>query len=174
METIVFLHRQFAVGNRLHSVRTSRETHFLFRLRLKITLEESTYPSRRPQCPSLSHHFLLVVKMKKKILILNTHRTLHCPFQRLGVVKGRNLRLQDWWSRAYQQSLLPVNSFLGVSYLSLQKTLFVAQVQGRYPANRTFPGEQFFNGIGLLERKSPQILTGTPVFFQSADQRTFR
>ena len=42
-----------------HSVRTSRETHFRFCLRLKITLEESTYPSRRPQCPSLSHHFLL-------------------------------------------------------------------------------------------------------------------
>ena len=49
---MVFLHRQFAVGNRLHSVRMSRETHFRFRLRLKITLEESTYPSRRPQCPS--------------------------------------------------------------------------------------------------------------------------
>ena len=31
-----------------NSVRTSRETYFCFRLRLKITLEESTYPNQRP------------------------------------------------------------------------------------------------------------------------------
>ena len=31
-----------------NSVRTSRETYFRFRLRLKITLEETTYPSQRP------------------------------------------------------------------------------------------------------------------------------
>ena len=41
-------------------MRTSGEIDFRFRLKLKITLVESTYPSQRPQCPSLSPHFLLV------------------------------------------------------------------------------------------------------------------
>ena len=40
-------------------MRTSGEIDFRFRLKLKITLVESTYPSQRPQCPSLSPHFLL-------------------------------------------------------------------------------------------------------------------
>ena len=53
-------------NSQLHSVRTSRKTHFCFRLRLKITLEESPNPSRRPQCPSLSHHFLLPWDMTTK------------------------------------------------------------------------------------------------------------
>ena len=42
-------------------MRTSGETDFRFRLKLKITLVESTYPSQRPECPSLSPHFLLAV-----------------------------------------------------------------------------------------------------------------
>ena len=41
-------------------MRTSREIDFRFRLKLKITLVESTYPGQRPECPSLSPHFLLV------------------------------------------------------------------------------------------------------------------
>ena len=41
-------------------MRTSGEIDFRFRLTLKITLVESTYPSQRPECPSLSPHFLLV------------------------------------------------------------------------------------------------------------------
>ena len=41
-------------------MRTSGEIDFRFRLNLKITLVESTYPSQRPQCPSLSPHFLLI------------------------------------------------------------------------------------------------------------------
>ena len=41
-------------------MRTSEEIDFRFRLKLKITLVESTYPSQRPECPSLSPHFLLV------------------------------------------------------------------------------------------------------------------
>ena len=40
-------------------MRTSGEIDFRFRLKLKITLVESTYPSQRPKCPSLSPHFLL-------------------------------------------------------------------------------------------------------------------
>ena len=40
-------------------MRTSGEIDFRFRLKLKITLVESTYPSQRPQCPSLSPHFFL-------------------------------------------------------------------------------------------------------------------
>ena len=40
-------------------MRTSGGIDFRFRLNLKITLVESTYPSQRPQCPSLSPHFLL-------------------------------------------------------------------------------------------------------------------
>ena len=40
-------------------MRTSGEIDFRFRLKRKITLVESTYPSQRPQCPSLSPHFLL-------------------------------------------------------------------------------------------------------------------
>ena len=39
---------------------TSGEIDFRFRLKLKITVVESTYPSQRPECPSLSPHFLLV------------------------------------------------------------------------------------------------------------------
>ena len=41
-------------------MRTSGEIDFRFRLNLKITLVESTYPSQRPPCPSLSPHFLLI------------------------------------------------------------------------------------------------------------------
>ena len=41
-------------------MRTSGEIDFRFRLKLKMTLVESTYPSQRPECPSLSPHFLLV------------------------------------------------------------------------------------------------------------------
>ena len=41
-------------------MRTSGEIDFRFRLKLKITLVESIYPSQRPECPSLSPHFLLV------------------------------------------------------------------------------------------------------------------
>ena len=40
-------------------MRTSGEIDFRFRLNLKLTLVELTYPSQRPQCPSLSPHFLL-------------------------------------------------------------------------------------------------------------------
>ena len=39
---------------------TSTEIEFRFRLKLQITLVESTYPNPRPQCPSLSPPFLLV------------------------------------------------------------------------------------------------------------------
>ena len=38
----------------------SGEIDFRFRLKLKITLVESTYPSQHPECPSLSPHFLLI------------------------------------------------------------------------------------------------------------------
>ena len=41
-------------------MRTSGEIDFRFRLKLKITLLESTYPSQRPECLSLSPHFLLI------------------------------------------------------------------------------------------------------------------
>ena len=41
-------------------MRTSKEIEFRFRLKLEITLVESTYPNQRPQCPSLSPPFLLV------------------------------------------------------------------------------------------------------------------
>ena len=42
-------------------MRTSGEIDFRFRLNLKITLVESTYPGQRPQGPSLSPHFLLTM-----------------------------------------------------------------------------------------------------------------
>ena len=53
-------------------MRTSGEIDFRNRLKLKITLVESTYPSQRPECPSLSPHFLLPtqileVKFKKNV-----------------------------------------------------------------------------------------------------------
>ena len=40
-------------------MRMSGEIDFRFRLKLKITIVESTYPSQRPQRPTLSPHFLL-------------------------------------------------------------------------------------------------------------------
>ena len=46
-------------------IRTSGEIDFRFRLELKITLVESTYPSQRPQCPSLSPHFLLSLPISR-------------------------------------------------------------------------------------------------------------
>ena len=49
-------------------MRTSGEIDFRFRLKLKITLVESTYPSQRPECPSLSSHFLLLSCMNEKNL----------------------------------------------------------------------------------------------------------
>ena len=42
-------------------MRMSGGIDFRFRLNLKITLVESTYPSQRPQCPSLSPRFLLLI-----------------------------------------------------------------------------------------------------------------
>ena len=39
----------------------SGKIDFRFRLKLKITLVESTYPSQFLQCPSLSPHFLLIL-----------------------------------------------------------------------------------------------------------------
>ena len=39
---------------------TSGETDFRFGLKVKVTLEELTYPCQLPQCPSLSPHFLLL------------------------------------------------------------------------------------------------------------------
>ena len=45
----------------LYTMRTSGEIYVCFRLKLKITSVESTYPSQRPHCPSLSPYFLLVI-----------------------------------------------------------------------------------------------------------------
>ena len=56
---MVFLEREFTVGIELYTMRTSGETDVRFRLKLKITSVESTYPSQRPDCPSLSPYFLL-------------------------------------------------------------------------------------------------------------------
>ena len=42
------------------TMRTSGETGIRFHLKLKITSVESTYPSQRPDSPSLSPYFLLV------------------------------------------------------------------------------------------------------------------
>ena len=50
-------------------MRTSGEIDFRFRLKLKITLVESTYPSQRPECPSLSPHFLLLSLIVKNVSI---------------------------------------------------------------------------------------------------------
>ena len=44
----------------LYTIRISGEIDVRFRLKLKITSVESTYPSQRPHCLSLSPYFLLV------------------------------------------------------------------------------------------------------------------
>ena len=54
-------------------MRTSGEIDFRFRLELKITLVESTYPSQRPQCPSS------IVQNKGKI-IKSTYLFLLCVY----------------------------------------------------------------------------------------------
>ena len=55
-------------------MRTSGEIDFRFRLKLKITLVESTYPSQRPECPSLSPHFLLeLIKKAWNCFQYNNH-----------------------------------------------------------------------------------------------------
>ena len=53
-------------------MRTSGEIDFRLRLKLKITLVESTYPSQRPECPSLSPHFFYAGVM------LDAHESLLC------------------------------------------------------------------------------------------------
>ena len=74
-----------------------------FRLKLKITLPESTYPSQRPQCPSLSPHFLLkmvyervqawlvfrvdctgVIGFDKPALAVFSKKSPHCIYMYLG------------------------------------------------------------------------------------------
>ena len=42
---MVFLEREFTVGNKLYTMRTSGEIDVRFRLKLKITSVESTYHS---------------------------------------------------------------------------------------------------------------------------------
>ena len=49
------------------------ETDFRFRLKLKITLVDSAYPSQRPQCPSLSQHFLLFYRKQYNLVPMATH-----------------------------------------------------------------------------------------------------
>ena len=91
MELITFLHALLLRTKRIHTDRpfkisspgdqrvkgvmwTSREIDFRFSLNLKITLVESTYPSQRPQCPSLSPHFLLgtvILSFLKKNFAVN-------------------------------------------------------------------------------------------------------
>ena len=56
---MVFIEREFTVGDKPYTMRTSGLTEFRFRLKLKITCVESAYPSQRPNCPSLSPYFLL-------------------------------------------------------------------------------------------------------------------
>ena len=50
---------------KLYITRTSGETDARFRLKLKITLVESTHPSQRPDGPSLSPYFLLISMVQK-------------------------------------------------------------------------------------------------------------
>ena len=56
---MVFIKLEFTMGNKLYITRTSGETDASFRVKLKITFVESTYPSQRPDGPSLSPYFLL-------------------------------------------------------------------------------------------------------------------
>ena len=69
-------------------MRTSGETDFCFGLKLKVTLEELTYPCQRPQCPFLSLHSLLmldiykgfaVITLKHAHLLANIRITLVLP-----------------------------------------------------------------------------------------------
>ena len=58
---MVFLKREFTVGNKLYTMLTSGEIDVLFRLKLKITSVESTYPANAlivPLCPLFSLVFL--------------------------------------------------------------------------------------------------------------------
>ena len=61
------------------TTRTSGETDVRFRLKLKITYLELTYPSQRPDSPSLSPYFLLskpITESSSYILIIYL---LSCP-----------------------------------------------------------------------------------------------
>ena len=56
----VFPRRLSFQNCQINGTRTSGEiNHLKLKLKLKLTLVESTYPSRRTHCPSLSPHFLL-------------------------------------------------------------------------------------------------------------------
>ena len=50
----------FVKEEKWYFLRISGEIDVRFRLKLKKTSVESTYPSQRPHCPSLSPYFLLV------------------------------------------------------------------------------------------------------------------
>ena len=53
---MVFIDREITVGNKFYFMRTSGETDVRLHLKLKI----STYPSQRPDGPSLSPYFLFL------------------------------------------------------------------------------------------------------------------
>ena len=66
-------------------MRKSRKRDFR---KLKITSVASTYPGRRPQCPSLSPHVLLILFMNKKS-VYSVNFTLNYNYYNL---KSKNLK----------------------------------------------------------------------------------
>ena len=58
----------------------SGEIDFCFRLKLKVTLVESTYPSQCPQCPFLFPHFLLFLTQWATKVLRQRHFAVKLDF----------------------------------------------------------------------------------------------
>ena len=79
-------------------MRTSGEIDFRFRSKLKITLVESTYPSQRPECSSLSPHFLLICKW-------NTNFPLGSFWARTSLSVFRSTYVMVWREKLHHRQL---------------------------------------------------------------------
>ena len=88
---MLFIQREFVVENKLFVLRTSGETYVRFRLKLKITSVESTYPSQRRDCPSLSPYFLLLLLICRWLLLLFVFCLLDCFIVFLFVCLGHSM-----------------------------------------------------------------------------------
>ena len=87
----------------------SGEIDFRFHLKLKITLVESTYPSQRPECPSLSPHFILVAEncdWSRKIAPLsNLSRVSLLVEWKLTAKAESNCKIYKSWRKCWKHQV---------------------------------------------------------------------
>ena len=116
-------------------MRTSGEIDFRFRLKLKITFVESTYPSQRPECPSLSPHFLLVIYTS--FLMNGDFPIQFSVYTKLSLVRSLNSPffpphigaepVRDWTKLSHTTRILSLGSLCVELALRIQNGGFTTQ-----------------------------------------------